>query len=131
MHKQQIFNQQVEVVLADAACVKVEIMGEQTAHLADAALGGITLPLTYFLAVQRLTDNSYIGSNQRANIIAGIHLYLLTRHDDSHLGMVGANYAHGLRPAHSICNYVTGCLFFDASVASGATKARLPNLFIV
>lgn len=102
MHKQQILNQQVEILIADAAFVKVEIMGEQTAHLTDTALGGITLPLTYFLTVQRLTDYSYIRTYQHTHIIAGANLYLLIRQDYSHFRMIGTNYTHGLCPAEAI-----------------------------
>ena len=40
MHKQQILNHQVEVCFTDAAFVKIEVMGEQTAHLAHTAVGG-------------------------------------------------------------------------------------------
>ena len=38
MHKQQILNHQVEVCFTDAAFVKIEVMGEQTAGLR--AVGG-------------------------------------------------------------------------------------------
>lgn len=120
MHKQQILNHQVEVCFTDAALVKIEVMGEQTAHLAHTAVGGIAFPLTYPLAIQRLTDDGYIRSNQPTYIITRMHLNLLTGHNDGDLRMVGANHAHGLRPTHTICYYVTSCLFFDASVASSA-----------
>lgn len=47
MHKQQIFNHQVEFCRMDAVLVIMEVMAEQGAYLLHARLGRVSVPLPH------------------------------------------------------------------------------------
>lgn len=130
MHIYQVVQQVVQLGVADAAFVEAEVADEDGAYLADAAFGGIAMPLPRFAVVQRTADDADVGGDERTHIVAGMKLNLLFGHDDGDFGMTGANHTQGFRPAYIGHDYIARCLFFGASEASGAMMTRLLNFFI-
>lgn len=77
MHKQQIFNHQVEFCRMDAVLVIMEVMAEQGAYLLHARLGSVSVPLPH-ACIECMADDAYGRGNHAPHIVAGINLNLPT-----------------------------------------------------
>ena len=116
LYKYQLIQQVVQVGGADAAGVEVEIPVEGTANLADAAFGGVPVPLICSTGY-RLANTCHAGSNEGAYVVATAHLNLLAGQDDGRFRMAGANHAKGFQPTDAGGYYIPSCLFFNATLA--------------
>ena len=88
MHKQQIFNHQVEFCRMDAILVIMEVMAEQGAYLLHTRLGSVS-----------------------PHIVAGINLSFLLGQDNGYFGVVSAHYAQCFGSTDVLGYDITGFFF--------------------
>ena len=72
MHKQQIFNHQVEFRRMDAVLVIMEVMAEQGAYLLHTRLGSVSVPLPHS-CIKCMANDADGRGNHAPHIIAGIN----------------------------------------------------------
>ena len=112
----QFIHQFVQVAVADAAGMEIEVLPQHAAHLTYAAFGGIAIPAADAMG-KRVAYLCYVRSDEATHVVTGSYLDFLARKDDCGFRMAGTNHAQGFKPAHSICYYISRCLFFNATVA--------------
>lgn len=107
MHKQQIFNHQVEFCRMDAVLVIMEVMAEQGAYLLHARLGSVSVPLPAPASVHP-ADDAYgrviaaPAHRQRDKIWS-----LLLGQDNGYLRMVSTYYAQCFGPTDVLSYDIT------------------------
>jgi len=92
MHKQQIFNHQVEFRRMDAVLVIMEVMAEQGAYLLHTRLGSVSVPLPHS-CIECMANDADGRGNHAPHIIAGINLSFFLGQDNGYFGVVSAHYA--------------------------------------
>ena len=109
MHKQQIFNHQVEFCRMDAILVIMEVMAEQGAYLLHAQLETAAVPLPH-ACIECMADDAYGRGNHAPHIVAGINLNFLLGQDNGYLRMVSTYYAQCFGPT-DVLGYDITCFF--------------------
>ena len=110
MHKQQIFNHQVEFCRMDAVLVIMEVMAEQGAYLLHTRLGSVSVPLPHS-CIECMANDADGRGNHAPHIIAGINLSFFLGQDNGYFGVVSAHYAQCFGPTDVLGYDITRFLF--------------------
>ena len=128
MHKQQIFNHQVEFCRMDAVLVIMEVMAEQGAYLLHARLGSVSVPLPH-ACIECMADDAYGRGNHAPHIVAGINLNFLLGQDNGYLRMVSTYYAQCFGPT-DVLGYDITC-FFSRILRYGLSIIKTINTSVI
>lgn len=127
MHKQQIFNHQVEFCRMDAVLVIMEVMAEQGAYLLHTRLGSVSVPLPHS-CIECMADDADGRGNHAPHIVAGINLSFLLGQDNGYFGVVSAHYAQCFGPTDVLGYDITR--FFLGFFITGYQLLRL-SIFLL